>query len=89
MEGEREMADHGPHVRSQRGRPGETEEQAQSPAALLTVDQVAERLGTPARFVRRLVAQRRISYCKIGRYVRIADRDVVAFIEAGVDDARK
>ena len=47
---------------------------ASYPAAarpLLTVDQVAERLGTPTRFVRRLIAQRRIGFCRVGRYVRI------------------
>jgi excisionase family DNA binding protein len=51
--------------------------------ALLSVDQVAERLGTPTRFVRRLIAQRRIGFCRIGRYIRITDSDVAAFIEAG------
>ncbi len=51
--------------------------------ALLTVDQVAERLGTPTQFVRRLVAQRRIGFCRVGRYIRITDSDVAAFIEAG------
>jgi|GEM_PF-7001423 len=54
-----------------------------SVGALLSVDQVAERLGTPTRFVRRLVAQRRIGFCRIGRYIRISDNDVDAFIEAG------
>jgi excisionase family DNA binding protein len=49
---------------------------------LLNVDQVAERLGTPTRFVRRLIAERRIGFCRIGRYVRITDSDVAAFIEA-------
>lgn len=55
-----------------------------APAAsvLLNVDQVAERLGTPTRFVRRLIAERRIGFCRIGRYVRITDSDVAAFIEA-------
>jgi len=56
---------------------------AHAESVLLTVDQVAERLGTPTRFVRRLIAERRIGFCRIGRYVRITDRDVAAFIEAG------
>ena len=30
--------------------------------ALLTVDQAAERLGTTPRFVRRLIAEKRIAY---------------------------
>ena len=49
---------------------------------LLTVDQAAKRLGTSARFVRRLVFQRRIAYVKVGRYVRIATGDLEAFIAA-------
>ena len=40
---------------------------------LLTVEEAAERLGTSARFVRRLVAERRIAYVKVGRHVRIAE----------------
>ena len=59
---------------------------------LLTVDQAAERLGTSARFVRRLIAERRIAYVKLGRHVRIAAEDLEAFIVAGRvegDAARK
>jgi excisionase family DNA binding protein len=47
---------------------------------LLTVDQAAERLGTSVRFVRRLIAERRIAYVKLGRHVRIAADDLEAFI---------
>jgi excisionase family DNA binding protein len=50
---------------------------------LLSVDQAAERLGTSVRFVRRLIAERRIAYVKLGRHVRIAAEDLEAFIEAG------
>jgi excisionase family DNA binding protein len=50
---------------------------------LLTVEQAAERLGTSARFVRRLVAERRIAYVKVGRHVRIAEADLVSFVAAG------
>jgi excisionase family DNA binding protein len=50
---------------------------------LLTVEEAAERLGTSARFVRRLVAERRIAYTKLGRHVRIAARDLDAFVAAG------
>jgi excisionase family DNA binding protein len=35
------------------------------------------------RFVRRLVFERRIAYVKLGRHVRIAARDLDAFIRAG------
>lgn len=51
--------------------------------AMLTVPEVAERLGTSQRFVRRLIAERRIPYTKLGRHVRIEDTDVDAFIAAG------
>jgi excisionase family DNA binding protein len=50
---------------------------------LLSVEQAAERLGTSVRFVCRLVFERRIAYAKLGRHVRIASRDLDAFIEAG------
>jgi excisionase family DNA binding protein len=50
---------------------------------LLSVEQAAERLGTSARFVRRLVFQRRIAYVKLGRHVRITAADLDAFIAAG------
>jgi excisionase family DNA binding protein len=48
----------------------------------LTVPEVAERLGTTERFPRRLIAERRIAYVKIGRHVRIAESDLDAYIEA-------
>jgi excisionase family DNA binding protein len=50
---------------------------------LLSIEQAAERLGTSERFVRRLIAERRITYMKLGRHVRIAGRDLDAFIAAG------
>ncbi len=55
---------------------------------LLTVDQAAERLATKPRFIRRLIAERRIPYVKLGSHVRIDTNDVDAFITAGrVDPA--
>jgi len=50
---------------------------------LLTVEEAAERLGTTVRFVRRLVFERCIAYVKVGCYVRIAARDLDAFVAAG------
>jgi excisionase family DNA binding protein len=50
---------------------------------LLSVEQAAERLGTSERFVRRLIAERRIAYTKLGRHVRIAAPDLDGFIAAG------
>lgn len=50
---------------------------------LLTVDEAAGALNTTPRFVRRLIAERRICFHHIGRYVRIAESDLAAFVEAG------
>ena len=50
---------------------------------LLTAEEAAGRLGTSVRFVRRLVAERRIAYVKVGRHVRIAEADLVEFVAAG------
>ena len=49
----------------------------------LTVEEAADQLGTPVRFVRRLIHERRIPFHKIGRYVRIDQTDLAAFIAAG------
>jgi excisionase family DNA binding protein len=51
--------------------------------SLLTVDEAAERLGTSTRFIRRLIAERRIAYTKLGRHVRLATRDLDAFVASG------
>jgi excisionase family DNA binding protein len=50
---------------------------------LLSVEQAAERLGTSVRFVRRLIAERRIAYIKVGRHVRIAEDDLAGFVAGG------
>ena len=50
---------------------------------LLTVAQAGDYLRTGERFVRRLVAERRISYVKLGKYVRLQRSTLDAFIEAG------
>jgi excisionase family DNA binding protein len=48
---------------------------------LLTAEQVADRLGTTPRHVRRLVFERRITYRKLGRYVRFHPDDVDDYVE--------
>ena len=53
------------------------------PGDLLNVSEAARHLGTPVRFVRRLVAERRIRFYKVGRYVRIDRHDLDTFITAG------
>lgn len=50
---------------------------------LLTVDETAERLNTGTRFVRRLIAERRITFVKVGRKVRVPERAVAELIAAG------
>ncbi len=49
---------------------------------LLTVEAAAERMSTSVRFVRRLIAQRRIEFVKVGRHVRISESALAEFIES-------
>ncbi|MFE7937527.1 excisionase family DNA-binding protein [Streptomyces griseoincarnatus] len=55
----------------------------------LSVDQVAELLGTSVRFPRRLIEERRIRYVKIGRYVRIPASAVEEFITSHTVEPRR
>ncbi|SOE12332.1 DNA binding domain-containing protein, excisionase family [Streptomyces sp. 2323.1] len=48
---------------------------------LLTVQEVAEWLGTTVRFPRRLIEERRITFVKVGRHVRVPESAVAVFIE--------
>lgn len=48
--------------------------------ALLDADEVAARLGVNPRFVRRLVEERRIPFCKLGKFVRFRPTDVRAWL---------
>jgi excisionase family DNA binding protein len=50
---------------------------------LLTVDQAGELLNTGPRFVRRLIAERRIEFVHVGRHVRISESALLRFVEAG------
>ncbi|MEV4683283.1 excisionase family DNA-binding protein [Streptomyces kurssanovii] len=49
---------------------------------LMTVTQAAEVLGTTERFPRRLIAERRIVFVKVGRHVRIPESALVEFISS-------
>lgn len=49
----------------------------------LTVEQAADYLNVSVRFIRRLVAERRISFHKAGSRVRFAVVDLDAFMLAG------
>ena len=50
---------------------------------LLSVEAAAERLATKPRFIRRLIAERRIEFVHVGRHVRISESALAEFIEAG------
>lgn len=55
----------------------------------LSVVQVAELLGTTVRFPRRLVAERRIRYVKVGIHVRIPESAVQEYIAANTVEPRR
>jgi excisionase family DNA binding protein len=59
-------------------------QELRDPRALITMTDVALRLGTSERHVRRLVAERRIPLVKVGRFVRFDEHE----IEHWVDDHR-
>ena len=51
---------------------------------LLTLEEVAELLNTTPRFSRRLVAERRIRFTRVGRHIRVPESALREFIEAGM-----
>ena len=57
--------------------------QRQPSEHLLTVEMAADRLSASPRFVRRLIAERRIEFVKLGRHVRITEAALSEFIESG------
>jgi len=48
---------------------------------LLSIDTLADHLGVTERFVRRLVEDNRVSYLKIGKFVRFHPDDINAWLE--------
>ena len=48
---------------------------------LLSIGQLAERLGTTPRHVRRLVAERRVPFVKVGRLVRFDPDDIAVWLD--------
>ena len=60
--------------------------QVKSPAReqLLTLSEVAAILSTSERFPRRLIAERRIRFVRVGRHVRIPESVLREFIAAGL-----
>ncbi|MEU0647064.1 excisionase family DNA-binding protein [Streptomyces umbrinus] len=55
----------------------------------LSVDQVAEVLGTTVRFPRRLIEERRITYVKVGRHVRIPESAIREYIAVNTVQPRR
>ncbi|WP_433465510.1 helix-turn-helix domain-containing protein [Spirillospora sp. CA-128828] len=51
---------------------------------LLTVAEAAEYLNTSQRFPRRLIAERRIRFVRVGRFVRIPESALREFVSAGL-----
>lgn len=50
---------------------------------MLSVEDAARFLGTSARFPRRLIAERRIRFVRVGRHVRIPVTALEEFVSAG------
>jgi excisionase family DNA binding protein len=50
---------------------------------MLTVAEAAIVFGTTPRFPRRLIAERRIRFVRMGKYVRIPESAVAEYVEAG------
>ena len=49
---------------------------------LLTMDQLAERLGVTRRHVRRLVDERRVPFLRIGRFIRFDPSEIANWLDA-------
>lgn len=49
----------------------------------LSVPEAAIYLGTGVRFIRRLVAERRVVFYKVGGHVRFKISDLEAYVQAG------
>jgi excisionase family DNA binding protein len=52
-----------------------------SRSRLLNIDAVAERLAVTPRHIRRLVAERRIPYLKVGRFIRFDPAEVESWLD--------
>lgn len=48
---------------------------------LIDVTGLAERLGVSERFVRRLIAERRVPFFKVGKFIRFDCNDIDRWIE--------
>lgn len=51
-------------------------------APVLSVTQLADELGVSVRYVRRIIAERRIPYVKVGHLIRFQREEVERWVEA-------
>lgn len=49
---------------------------------LLTMDQLAERLGVTRRHVRRLVEERRVPFLRVGRFIRFDPAQIADWLNS-------
>lgn len=56
---------------------------------LLTIDEAADRLNVSVRFMRRLVAERRMAYVKVGKYIRFDPMDLDKWVSDRRIDPRR
>jgi excisionase family DNA binding protein len=48
---------------------------------LLSIDELAEHLGVTVRHLRRLIAERRVPYLKVGHLVRFDPAEITAWLD--------
>ncbi len=48
---------------------------------LLTIEQLAERLGVSIRHIRRLIAERRVPYLKVGWFIRFDPAEIATWLD--------
>ncbi|MCP3860353.1 MAG: helix-turn-helix domain-containing protein [Phycisphaeraceae bacterium] len=51
-------------------------------ASLLSIEQLADWLGLTDRFIRRLVAERRIPFLKIGKFIRFDPAEIEPWFDS-------
>ena len=49
---------------------------------LLSMDELAERLGVTQRHVRRLVAERRVPFLRVGRFIRFDPAKIATWLDS-------
>ncbi len=70
-----------PAVRLYTGMTNSANPEPQSELQLLDVNQVAVQLSVTPRFIRRLVDERRIPFCKLGKFVRFDQAEIATWVD--------